>query len=126
ATIGAGHRKAVAVQMDRVIGHGEIADAHAHAIAKPYRQRIDPGEYAAVERPHIKIGHLGDLGQIGAGIDQIGAHDEDEVAVDAVELGVARMHHEYSHHAHGHLHHLVGVRVVHEGAALFQLELVDE
>ena len=36
------------------------------------------------------------------------------------------MHDEKAHHAHRHLHHLVGVRVVHEGAALLQHELVDE
>ena len=33
---------------------------------------------------------------------------------------------DHAHHAHGHLHHLVGMRVVHEGAAFLQLELVDE
>ncbi len=42
------------------------------------------------------------------------------------ELRVARVHDEKAHHAHGHLHHLVGVRVVHEGAALGERELVDE
>ena len=51
---------------------------------------------------------------------------EDEVAVDAVQLRVSRMHDEEPHHAHRHLHHFVGMRVVHEGAALLELELVDE
>ena len=36
------------------------------------------------------------------------------------------MHDEEAHHAHRHLHHLVRVRVVHEGAGLLQDELVDE
>ena len=31
-----------------------------------------------------------------------------------------------AHHAHRHLHHLVGVRVVHEGAGAARDELVDE
>ena len=33
------------------------------------------------------------------------------------ERPVARMDDEHAHHAHRHLHHLVGVRVVHESAA---------
>ena len=36
------------------------------------------------------------------------------------------MHDDRAHQAHGHLHHLVGVRVVHEGARVLHLELVDE
>jgi hypothetical protein len=36
------------------------------------------------------------------------------------------MHDEHTHHAHRHLHHLVGVRVVHERAALPELKFVDE
>ena len=39
---------------------------------------------------------------------------------------VLGMHDERAHHAHRHLHHLVGMRVVHEGAAALELELVDE
>src|SRR3982074_2045636 len=36
------------------------------------------------------------------------------------------MHDDHSHHAHGHLDHLVRMRVVHEGAAVLHLEFVDE
>ena len=32
----------------------------------------------------------------------------------------------HAHHAHGHLHHFVGVRVVHEGARAARLELVHK
>src|SRR5260370_38902193 len=67
-----------------------------------------------------------DLRQIGAGVDQVGAHDEDEVAIDAAKLRVTRVNDEHTHHAHRHLHHFVRVRVVHERAALPELELVDE
>ncbi len=31
-----------------------------------------------------------------------------------------------AHHSHRHLHHLVGVRVIHEGAGAARDELVDE
>jgi hypothetical protein len=46
--------------------------------------------------------------------------------IDPVQRGIARMDDESAHHAHRHLHRLVGVRVIHEGAARAQLELVDE
>ena len=39
---------------------------------------------------------------------------------------VLGMHDERAHHPHRHLHHLVGMRVVHEGAAAIEHELVDE
>ena len=73
-----------------MIGHGEIADAHAHAVTKANRQRIDAGKHAAVPGPHVEISHLVHLRQIGAGIDQVRAHDEDEVAIDRAELDRSR------------------------------------
>src|SRR5262249_25811016 len=83
-------------------------------------------EYPGIPGPHIEVGHLGNLRQIGAGIDQVGAHDEYEVTVDPVELWVQRVDDEHPHHPHCHLHHFIRVRVVHEGPAPPQLELVDE
>src|SRR5262245_65171266 len=80
--IRAAHREVVAVQMDRVVGHGEIAHAHAHAVAEPHGPGVDAGEHAAVPRPHVEVGHLRDLRQISPGIDQVGAHDEYEVTID--------------------------------------------
>src|SRR5262249_29183734 len=126
SAIGAGHVNMVAVQVDRVVGHGEIAHAHAHAVAEAYRQRVDSREHAAVPGPHVEVRHFRHLRQVGAGIDEIRAHDEDEVAIDAAELPIARMHDEHAHHAHGHLHHLVGVWVVHECPAAREHEFVDE
>ena len=41
-------------------------------------------------------------------------------------FGSLRVDDEHAHHAHRHLHHLVGVRVIHEGPALPEHELVDE
>src|SRR5204863_6726680 len=126
STIRATDRKLMTVKVDRVVGHGEVCDAHARTIIQSYWQDIDAGEHAAVPRPHVEIGHLVDLRQIGAGVDEIAAHDEDEVAIDGAEGGIARVHDEHAHHTHRHLHHLVGMRVIHEGPASLQLELVDE
>src|SRR5262245_38165188 len=53
----------MAMEMDRMIGHGEITHAHAHPVAEPRRHRIDAGKHPAVPRPHVEIGHLGNLRQ---------------------------------------------------------------
>jgi hypothetical protein len=34
----------VAMEMDRMVGHREIAHAHAHTIAEPHRHGIDAGK----------------------------------------------------------------------------------
>ena len=40
AAVGAGHLEVVAVHVDRMVGHGEVADAHPHAVALGDHQRI--------------------------------------------------------------------------------------
>ena len=37
AAVGAGHLEVVAVHVDRMVGHGEVADAHAHPVALAHR-----------------------------------------------------------------------------------------
>ena len=110
AAIRAADRDVVAVQMDGMVGHREIAHSYAHAVSEPHRQRVNAGKYPRVKCPQVEVRHLGDLRQSRAGIKTVSAHDEDEVAIDAAEVRIARMHDEHAHHAHRHLHHLVGVR----------------
>jgi len=107
-------------------GHGEIAEPDADLLAFAGNDVVDAGEDTAVPGPHIEVGHLGDLWHISAWIDVVGRHQEHEVPVDAAEGRILRMHHEETHHAHGHLDHFVGMGVVHEGPALLELEFVDE
>ncbi|OMP13455.1 hypothetical protein COLO4_01653 [Corchorus olitorius] len=126
AAIGARHFERMAVQMHRVVRHGEVAHADAHAVAQTHGQRVDAGKDAAVPRPHVEVGHLGHARRVGAGVDVVRGEQEDEIAVDAMLRRVFRVHDDKAHHAHRHLHHLVGMRVVHEGAGLLHLELVDE
>ncbi len=85
AAVGAADREVVTVQMDGMIGHAEIADPHAHAIAQSHGQWIDSGKHAAVPGPHVEIGHFRDLRHIGAWIEIVGTHDKDEVAIDRSE-----------------------------------------
>ena len=116
----------VTVQMDRMVGHGEISHPDADAVALARDEVVDAGEGPAVPCPEIEFGHGHDLGHVAAGIDVIGVEEEDEVAVDPHELRIARVNDEKAHHAHRHLHHLVCVRVVHERSALLQNEFIDE
>src|ERR1700680_2114570 len=104
--------------MDWVICHGEIPHAYPHAIPEAHHERVDAGEHAAVPRPHVEVRHLRDLRQVGAWVDEVRAHDENEVAVNAIWVSAARVDDEHPHHAHCHLHHLVGVRVIHERPTL--------
>ena len=50
AAVGAGHLELVAVQMDGVVGHGEIAHPHAHAVAPAHHQRDRCRETRACSR----------------------------------------------------------------------------
>src|SRR5262245_29664861 len=116
----------VPVHVDWMVCHGEIGDPNAHSITLAYRHVIDAGEHPGVESPQIEVEHLCDLGHVTAGVDTEGTEHEDEVAIDAHKVWIARMNDDHAHHPHRHLHHLVGMRVVHERSALLQLELVDE
>jgi hypothetical protein len=107
-------------------GHAEIAHSHTHAITLAYHQMVDAREHTAVPGPQIEVGHGVDLGHVTSCIDVVGADEKDEIAIDPHEFRITRMNDERAHHAHCHLHHLIGMWVVHEGAALLQHELVDK
>jgi hypothetical protein len=127
AAVGAGDQELVAVQVDRVVGHRQVAHADAHLV-QAHHQRVDAGEDAAVPAPQVEVEHGHDLRRVAAGIDVVGVEQEAEVAVDLVDQRVLALgvRDPEAHHAHRHLHHLVGMRVVHEGAGAARHELVDE
>src|SRR5450830_1292139 len=126
ATVGAGDDEFMAVQVDRMIGHGQVADADAHAVVLPHRQRIDAGEGATVPGPQVEVEHGVDLGRGGARIDVVSVEQEHEIAIDAHEIRILGMGDPEAHHAHRHLHHFIGMRVIHESAGAARSELVDE
>mmetsp|Transcript_5442 Transcript_5442/g.20833 ORF Transcript_5442/g.20833 Transcript_5442/m.20833 type:complete len:566 (-) Transcript_5442:6566-8263(-) len=122
------HEEFVAVQVDRVVGHRQVADADAHLVVLAHVQGIDPRKHSAVPRPEVEVQHRHDLGRVGTRLDVVGVEQEDEVAVDFFDqrvLGLGVRHPE-AHHSHRHLRHLVGVRVVHESARPPGHELVDK
>jgi len=112
------------VQVNRVIGHSEIADPYSDSIVLTCDQRRDTGKRAAVPGPQIEIDHRIDAWRVAAGFDVVGVHQEHEVAVDGVQGWVLWMHDDGTHHAHRHLHHVVGMRVIHERARVIHVELV--
>ncbi len=124
AAIGARYLEVVAVHVDRVVGHRQVADAHPHVVAPADHQRVDARKDTAVPGPQVEVRHLHDPRDIGARVDVEGVQHDEEVAVDAAEGRILGVHDEHAHHAHGHLGHLVGVRMVHEGARLDEVELV--
>ncbi len=132
AAIGAGDFELDPVHVDGVVGHGQVAHAHAHPVAQARHQRVDAGEDAAVPGPGVEIEHGGDGGRLGTGFDVEGVEQEAVVAIDRIDQGVPAARIELgvrdpkTHHAHGELHHLVGVRVVHKGARAARLEFIDE
>ena len=127
-TIRAGDQKLVTVQVHRVVGHGEVADANTHLVVEPDVQGVDARKDTAVPCPQIEVRHLCNLGGRSARLDVVGAQQEAEVSLHHVDQGmlVLRVRDPEAHHAHGHLHHLVRMRVVHEGAWPACDELVDE
>ena len=76
ATVRAGHLEIIAMHVDRVVGHGEIANPHPHPVVLRDDEWIDPGEHAAVPGPQIEVGHRHDLRHVGARIDIIGVEKE--------------------------------------------------
>src|SRR5215467_5933766 len=126
AAIRAPHLEGVAVLVNRMIGHREIADTHVHPIAPAHYKRIYAREHTAIPSPQIEIQHRHDLWQRTTGVDFVTLHQEHKVAVDAPLVGITRVYDDGAHHAHRHLHHFVGMRVIHEGAASPNNELVNE
>ena len=59
-------------------------------------------------------------------LQHLGLRPGDKVAVDLVLRRVFRVCYPKAHQTHGHLHHFICVRVVHERARSFGLELVHE
>ena len=58
AAVGTRDFEAVAVQVDRMVRHRQVAEANPHAVARAHRQRIDAREHARVEGPHVEVRHL--------------------------------------------------------------------
>src|SRR5882762_1823603 len=126
SAVRAGDLEVRTVHMDGVVRHCEIADADANTVARARYQRVDAGKDAAVPRPQVEVRHFACAWRGRTGLDVVTRHDEHEVAVYLELADVLGMNDEEPHHSHRHLHHFIGVRVVHVGTRPWQHELVDE
>ena len=126
SAIAAGDLEARPMHVDRVIPHGQIADANAHALTRARNKGFDGRKHLAVEGPQIEVLHDGRVGAIGTRMQRPVVQQYGVVAVDGFRLATVRMNDEHAHHAYSQLHHLICVRVVHVRAVLTQRELVGE
>ena len=111
-----------------MVGHGQVAHADAYLVVQAHVERIDARKHPAVPGPKVEVQHGHDFGRVAAGVDVVGVEQKTKVALHLGNPGVGRLGvgDPHAHHAHGHLRHLVGVRVVHECAGAAGLELVDK
>lgn len=126
ATVSAGHLEIIAVHMDWMVGHCEIAHPHADSIVFRNDERIDPREDPAVPGPEVEVSHLHYPRHIGARINIVSAQEEHEISIHGHERWIFWMDHKKAHHTHRHLDHFVRVGMIHEGTGLHEVELVDE
>jgi hypothetical protein len=91
-------------------------------------ERVDAGEDAAVPAPQVEVQHRHDLGRVAARVDVVGVEQKAEVPVHLIDQRVLGfgMRDPEAHHAHGHLRHLIRVRVIHEGAGTACDKLIDK
>ena len=126
--IGAAHDKLMTVQMNGMIGHGEITDTNTYLVILSNHQRIDAWEYTAIPRPEVEIQHGHDLGCIRTWINIVGIKQENEIAVNLVyqrmfSLGMCNPE---PHHAHCHLRHFIRMGVIHESAGAARDKFINK
>ena len=88
AAIGAGDLEVVAVHVDRMVRHGQVAHTHADAIVFGDDERTDAWEDAAVPRPQVEVGHLHNARHIRTGFDVICVYEEGKVPIHGHKLRV--------------------------------------
>src|SRR5450755_2619690 len=82
--IGASHAEVKAMEMNGMVGHGEVTHSDPHTVVPGDSQVIDAGKCAAIERPRAEVRHGADLRRVASRIDVVGVNQKYEVAVYAV------------------------------------------
>ena len=116
------------MQVNWVVRHGQVAKANAHLIVFAYDQWVNAREDAAVPAPDVEVQHGHYFRCVRAGVYVIGIEQKHKVPVHFINqrVLVLGMGDPKTHHAHRHLRHLIGVRVVHEGARAASYKLVNK
>ena len=124
----AGDFKLDSVDMDRMVGHRQVAHPDPYAITQACDDRTDRRIHGAVKSPDIEIKHGVDIGCFASWLHIEGIEQE---AIIPIHLGdewvrCFGMCHPESHHAHRHLGHFIGMWVIHERARPLGDEFIDE
>ena len=91
AAVGAGDLELVAVQVDRMVGHRQVADADAHLVAlRRTTSGSMPGKTRLLKVQRLKSSIVLTFGVVAAGLDVVGVEQEHEVAVDRGDRRVLR------------------------------------
>ena len=116
------------MQMYGMVGHGQVAYAYANPVVQAHIQTVNPRKNTAVPCPQIEIGHGHDVGPETAGLNVIRVHQKTKIPLHLADQRVrlTRVCDPHAHHAHGHLRHLVRMRVVHEGTCAARDKLVNK
>ena len=121
-------RELVAMQVDGVIGHGQVAHPNSHLVIEPDIQRINAGKNSTIPTPQVEVQHRHCFWGVTARVNVKGVQQETEVSVHLIDEGVLffRVRDPQPHHAHRHLRHFIGMWVVHETAWTSCHKLVDK
>ena len=99
--------------MNRMTIHAEVGKTETNAITYLRHHRIRPRPDTAIEGKDIKVSHDIRVGREGARRDRPFLKEDQKMAIDRFRISLLWMNDEEPLHAHRHLSHLVGVRIVH-------------
>ena len=123
-----GDHELMAVNVNGMVGHGEVAETHPHLVVLADDERINTWEDTAIPSPKIEVDHGHNLRGVGARIDIVGVQQDTEVTIYLVNqrmFGLG-MGDPKSHHAHRHLRHFIGMGVVHKRARAPRHKFIDK
>src|SRR6266496_1002682 len=80
AAVGPGHDEFVAMNVNRMTRHREIAHPDSHPVVQSHDHRIDSRKHAAIEVEQVEFEHRADFWGEAARIDVVVVEQEHEVA----------------------------------------------
>src|SRR5207244_12922580 len=117
--------KPMTMKMDWMTIHAQISETDSNALVQLHDQRIGTRPNATVKSEQVEIRHDVRIWRRCARFDEPFLQKNAEVAIDRRLVSVFRMNDNKYLHSHRHLHHFVGMRMVHLHAMLLQRELVS-
>src|SRR5205823_1773052 len=117
--------KPMTMKMDRMTIHAQISEANSNTLVQLHDERISAWPDATVKCEEVEIGHDVRIRRRGARFDEPFLQEYAKVPIDPGLVSILRMNDKKSLHAHRHLNHFVGMRMVHLHAMLLERELIS-